>query len=152
MAHFARLDENNMVIRVHVLSNHVLVKDGEENEQQGVELLQNLHNNTDTYVQTSYNNNFRKKYAGIGDIYDKTRDAFILPQPQNFDNSYLTVEYEDDPVPSYISNYFAQSPSGSIPYILNEDSCQWEAPVAYPDDDKDYSWDEDSKAWVEVTK
>ena len=43
MAHFARVDSNNVVIRVHVLNNEVLMKDGEENEQQGIEFLQNLH-------------------------------------------------------------------------------------------------------------
>ena len=46
--------------------------------------------------------------------------------------------------------FYAPKPYAS--WTLNEDSCQWEAPVAYPDDDKDYSWDEDSQAWVEVTK
>ena len=81
MAHFARLDENNMVIRVHVLSNHVLVKDGEENEQQGAEFLQNLHKTTDRFIQTSYNGNIRKNYAGKWHIYDETRDAFMIPQP-----------------------------------------------------------------------
>ena len=81
MAHFARVNSDNVVIRVHVLNNEVLMKDGEENEQQGVEFLQNLHKTTDRFIQTSYNGNFRKNYAGKWHIYDETRDAFMIPQP-----------------------------------------------------------------------
>ncbi len=78
------------------------------------------------WVQTSYNGSIRKNYAGIGHTYDESRDAFISPQPQNFVSSSLTFYEDDDPLPSYIRNYFTQNPSGSIPYILNEDSCLWE--------------------------
>jgi len=81
------------------------------------------------WIQTSYNTRggvhlddgtpLRKNFAGIGDTYDATRDAFIPPQPY----------------PSW---------------TLNEDTCLWEAPVAYPDDDKMYEWDEETTSWVEV--
>lgn len=81
MAHFAKVGAGNIVLGVEVLNNDVLLKDGVENEQQGIEFLQNLYNNSDTYIQTSYNNNFRKNYAGIGYTYDSSRDAFILPKP-----------------------------------------------------------------------
>ena len=81
MAHFAKIGLGSIVTQVHVLNNEVLMKDGEENEQQGVEFLQNLHKTTDKFIQTSYNNNFRKNYAWRGYTYDKTRDAFILPKP-----------------------------------------------------------------------
>ena len=63
----------------------------------------------------------RKNYAGIGYTYDRTRNAFIPPQP------------------------FAS-------WTLNEDSCLWEPPVAYPTDGKVYRWDEDTTNWVEVTE
>jgi len=82
------------------------------------------------WIQTSYNTEggvhllggtpLRKNYAGVGDTYDSTRDAFIPPQP-------------------YAS------------WTLNEDTCQWEAPVPYPTDDLMYSWDEDTTSWVEIT-
>ena len=68
----------------------------------------------------------RKNYAGVGYTYNSGSDAFIAPQPPNFVSSSLTFYEDDDLLPSYISNYFAQNPSGSIPYILNEDSCLWE--------------------------
>ena len=81
MAHFAKIGKGNIVIKIHRVNNKVLMKDGEENEQQGVEFLQNLYNNKDSYIQTSYNGNFRKNYAGRGYKYDSIRDAFIDQQP-----------------------------------------------------------------------
>lgn len=81
MAHFARLDDNNIVINVHVVDNVNLLKNGIEDEATGIAYLRQVHGNNTNWVQTSYNNNFRKRYAGIGYSYDKTRDAFILPMP-----------------------------------------------------------------------
>ncbi len=80
MAHFARLDENDVVIRVHVVNNDVITINGKEDEQTGVKFLADLYNGG-WYKQTSYNHKFRKNYAGIGYAYDKARDAFIAPQP-----------------------------------------------------------------------
>jgi hypothetical protein len=80
------------------------------------------------WIQTSYNTRggqhpegrpLRKNYAGIGFTYDRTKDAFIPPQP------------------------FAS-------WLLNEDTCLWDAPVAMPTDDKKYAWDEESVSWKEV--
>jgi hypothetical protein len=122
MAHFARLDSTNNVIGVHVLNNEVITdNDGNEQEQLGIDFLTQLYGGVGWYKQTSYNSTFRKNYAGVGYTYDKTRDAFIAPQPY----------------PSW---------------TLNEDTCQWEAPVAYPDDDKFYTWDEATTNWIEVTE
>jgi len=116
MAHFARIDSNNIVTRVHVLNNAVLMKDGEENEQQGVEFLQNLYNNNDRYIQTSYNQNFRKNYAGKGYTYDQARDAFIPPK----NCSYLVLNEDtclwEHPIPY---------PDDGGNYIWEEDSNGW---------------------------
>ena len=81
------------------------------------------------WLQTSYNTHggvhanggtpLRKNYAGIGYTYDRTRDAFIPPQP----------------FPSW---------------QLNEESCLWECPVAYPNDGKRYIWNEETLSWIEV--
>ena len=125
MAHFTKIGVGNIVSSVEVVNNAVLMKDGKEDEATGIKFLQDLYNNKDTYIQTSYNNNFRKNYAGIGYIYDETRDAFIAPKP----------------FPSW---------------ILNEDTCKWDAPVPYPDAGKNpesgkfYSWNEDTTSWIEV--
>ena len=68
MAHFAKLDEDNNVIAVHVVNNDVLMVDGEESEQAGIDFLVNLYGH-DNWKQTSYNGNFRKNYAGPGYTY-----------------------------------------------------------------------------------
>jgi hypothetical protein len=119
MAHFAKLDENNNVISVHVVVNDVITIDGNESEQAGIDFLTSLHGHA-LWKQTSYNGNIRKNYAGIGYTYDAGRDAFIPPKP-------------------YVS------------WTLNETTCQWEAPVAYPTDGKRYTWDEATTSWVEIT-
>lgn len=81
MAHFAKLDSNNIVTKVHKVANHVILKaDNTESELKGKQYLNSLHGSS-TWVQTSYNNNFRKNFARIGYTYDSTRDAFIPPKP-----------------------------------------------------------------------
>ncbi|MCH9712898.1 MAG: hypothetical protein K0U20_09765 [Proteobacteria bacterium] len=119
MAHFAQI-ENNLVTQVIVVDNNdILDEQGNESEVVGIQFCTDLLGGT--WVQTSYNGNMRKNYAGIGDTYDTTRDAFISPQP----------------FPSW---------------VLDEDTCQWEAPVAYPDVAEDssdiYIWDEETINWV----
>jgi hypothetical protein len=80
MAHFAKLDESDNVIGVHVVVNDVITVNGVESEQAGIDFLTGLHGHT-LWKQTSYNGNFRKNYAGIGYTYDASRDAFIAPKP-----------------------------------------------------------------------
>ena len=80
MAHFAEIDSEGIVQRVLVLSNKIITQDGEEVEELGTAYLQNMFPDTD-WVQTSYNDNFRKRYAGKGMKYDVEWEAFIPPQP-----------------------------------------------------------------------
>lgn len=80
MAHFAELDDNNVVLRVIVVGNKdTSTPDGVEKESIGQAFCERLLGGR--WVQTSYNNNFRKRYAGIGYTYDAALDAFIAPQP-----------------------------------------------------------------------
>jgi hypothetical protein len=80
MAHFAQLDSNNTVIQVIVVNNNELLdENGNEIEQKGIDFCHNLFGGR--WIQTSYNCNFRKHYAGIGFRYDTERDLFIPPQP-----------------------------------------------------------------------
>ena len=126
MAHFAKLDQDNIVIKVNVVHNNELLVDGTENEQKGINFLNTLFNTSDNWKQTSYNTNggvhklggtpLRKNYAGIGHTYDEGRDAFIAPQD----------------FPSW---------------VLNEETCQWEAPSPYPDDGQMYHWNESNQEW-----
>ncbi len=79
MAHFAQI-ENNIVTQVIVVANqNILNESGQESEQKGIDFCFNLLGGT--WIQTSYNGNIRKNYAGIGYTYDESRDAFIAPKP-----------------------------------------------------------------------
>jgi hypothetical protein len=81
MAHFAKLDENNVVIEVHCVHNNELLVNGVESEAQGVAFLVMWSGGYPFWKQTSYNGTIRKNYAGIGYTYDSQRDAFIAPKP-----------------------------------------------------------------------
>lgn len=87
MAHFAELNSNNVVLRVLVVANDI-IKDNQGNEQEqiGVNFLKSLFGPETVWKQTSYNGNIRKNYAGTGDAYDLTRDAFIAPMPPAFED------------------------------------------------------------------
>ena len=116
MAHFARLDENNIVQEVIVVNNNVLLdENGNESEAIGIAFCNTLKQGI--WIQTSYNANFRKRYAGQGMEYRQDLDAFILSKPY----------------PSW---------------IMNTQTCDWEAPIPYPTDNKPYHWVEDSLSWV----
>lgn len=118
MAHFAKIDENNIVAEVIVVHNDVLLDDnGVEQESLGSSFCSDLLGGN--WVQTSYNGNIRKNFAGGGFTYDSVRDAFIEPKPY----------------PSW---------------VLDEDTCLWNPPVAYPTDGNHYEWDEDTLSWVEM--
>jgi hypothetical protein len=120
MAHFAKLDENNIVLEVNVVNNNVLLdENNQESEQKGIDFLTSWSGGYSNWKQTSYNGTIRKNYAGIGYTYDVERDAFISPKPYNS-------------------------------WILNDDTCIWESPVTYPNDGKRYVWDEDNTNWVEI--
>lgn len=80
MAHFAELDDNNIVKQVIVVHNNELLDNGVESEAKGIQFCQSLFGGN--WIQTSYNGNIRKNYAGIGYTYDSTRDAFISPKPE----------------------------------------------------------------------
>ena len=123
MASFAKIGLNNKVIEVlSVHNNELLDSNGVEQEVNGIDFLTKL-TGYPVWKQTSYNNNIRKNFAGIGYQYDQTRDAFIAPKPFNS-------------------------------WILNEDTCRYEAPVAKPeltqeqiDNNNYYSWNESIINW-----
>jgi len=83
MAHFAKLDENNVVVEVHCVHNNELMVNNVEVEVMGVVFLINWSGGYTNWKQTSYNRNFRKNYAAVGYTYDPSRDAFIPPKPYN---------------------------------------------------------------------
>lgn len=95
MAHFAEIDENNIVQRIVVVKNEELLIDGIEVESKGREFLANLLGGN--WIQTSINNNFRKQYAGNGYSYFPDEDIFVAPQPFN---SWLLDENFDWQAPT----------------------------------------------------
>ena len=83
MASFAKIDSNNIIIKVLSVHDNELMVDGVENEQKGIDFLNNLFKTNDNWKQTSPNNNFRKQFAGIGYTYDAAKDKFIAPPRYN---------------------------------------------------------------------
>jgi len=116
MAHFAELDENNVVLRV-VVVNDDYEADGENwcNEKLGGKWKQTSYNTT-ANVHNNGGTPFRKNYAGEGFTYNEALDGFIPPQRFNS-------------------------------WIVDEDTCQWKAPVDMPTDGKFYGWNEEIQEW-----
>lgn len=115
MAHFAKLDDNNIVVDVLVVNNDVILKaDGTESELKGKQFL-NATFGESKWVQTSYNSNFRKQYAGIGYKYDAINDVFIAPKPFN---SWTLDDNFDWQAPTPYPN------DGDI-YIWDEETTSW---------------------------
>lgn len=110
MAHFAQIDEQNIVTQVLVVPD--------EQEHRGHDYLANDLKLGGTWIQTSYNSRIRKNYAGIGDVYDPTRDAFYRPQPfPSWTLNEETCQWES-PVPY---------PTEHGLYEWNEEAQQWES-------------------------
>jgi hypothetical protein len=110
MAHYAFLDDNNIVTQVITGIDETELIEGLDPET--------WYGNFRGQVckRTSYNGNYRKNYAGLGYTYDEERDAFIAPKP------------------------FTK-------WVLNEETCQWEAPVPYPTDGFTYVWNDNKGEW-----
>ena len=120
MAHYAFLDENNIVTEVITGK-----EEGNFNWEQQYgsfrgQVCKRTSYNTTGGVHTKGGTPFRKNYAGIGYSYDQQRDAFIPPKPFNS-------------------------------WVLNETTCQWESPVAMPQDGNMYTWNEQNQSWDLVT-
>lgn len=78
MAHFAELDNDNIVLRVLVVGNDKLLENGIEVEQKGIDFLKTMFGENTRWVQTSYNRSFRRVFAGIGFKYDELNNIFII--------------------------------------------------------------------------
>jgi hypothetical protein len=121
MAHFAKLNSDNVVLNILVVNNEDINNlPFPESEPVGVAFLESVFGVEEgvTWKQTSYNNNFRFRYACIGFTYDTQRDAFITPK---------------------------EFPS----WVFKEESMGYVAPTPYPDDNKFYIWDEENTNWKE---
>lgn len=126
MAHFAQLDDNNIVTQVIVVDNRELIDPhtGEEDEILGVAFCKRLFGGK--WKQTSYNNNIRVRFAAVGFSYNEELDAFIPPQP-----------YPSWTLDTETTNWI--SPLGDYPSLENY------PPGSY------YKWDEENTTWNLVT-
>jgi hypothetical protein len=121
MAHYAFIDENNVVTEVITGRDEDDLVEGVSSWEdyygtfRGQRCLQTSYN---TYANQHTNGGapYRGNYAGIGFTYDEALDAFIPPKP-----------FES--------------------WVLNENTCLWEAPITYPEDGGEYFWDEETTSW-----
>ena len=125
MAHFAELNQNNEVLRVIVVANEdTSDQNGVEDETIGIAFCKKLFGSNTNWRQTSYNGNFRKRYAGIGYTYNEQLDAFIPPKAfPSWVLNETTAEWEA-PIP--------------VPELTQEEI----------DSRSFYRWDEDSQSWI----
>ena len=116
MAYFAKLNNSNVVTAVHAVDNSITTAGGSEDPQKGIDFLKTLYNDSNTWIQTSYNGTIRKNYAGPGFTYDYSRDAFI--PPKQFDSWTLNEStcLWEAPVPYPDDGKF---------YLWNEDNKEW---------------------------
>jgi len=121
MAHFAKLGKGNIVEKVEVVSNDVATT-----EQAGVDFLNNLYGTKDVWKQTSYN------------THANTHKLGGTPFRKNF--AYVGGIYSDN-----LDGFINPKPFPS--WLLNEDKCIYEAPVAMPDDGQVYLWNETDQQW-----
>jgi len=121
MAHFAKLGVGNIIEKVARVSNDVATT-----EQAGIDFLNNLYKSRDVWKQTSYN----------------TKGGAHLLGGTPFRKNYAGVGYTYDQTRDA---FIPPKPFNS--WILNDDTCQWEAPVAYPDDGQIYNWNEETQQW-----
>jgi len=99
MAHFAQLDAQNYVLQVIVVSNaDTLDDEGLESEEVGIQYCQSFFGENTTWKQTSYNNTFRKYYAGIGSFYSQELDEFIRPRDEAFPERSINTNLQNDVV------------------------------------------------------
>jgi len=118
MAHFAELNENNVVIRVIVVNDIELLENGIEIEQKGIDFCKMLFGSQTVWIQTSYNHNFRNVFAGPNFVYLPELDVFVLPKPFNSWVLNVSTLNWDPPVPL---------PDDQNNYWWNEENCQWES-------------------------
>jgi len=128
MAHFAKLGKGNIVLNVHRVHNNIATT-----EQAGVDFLNNLYKTNDVWKQTSYNTRGGVHYAPNSNTPD---DGFSLRK--NYAGKGFTYDEARD---AFIP------PTSFSSWTLNDDTCNWEAPVAYPDDGEYYSWNEETTSW-----
>ena len=137
MAHFAELDDSNTVLRVVVVGNDCVTSD---EHADGESWCVNFFGGG-TWKQTSYNNNFRKQYAGMGYVYNASKNKFLLPQPYD---SWALDSSDDWQAPVT----YPAGDQSAYRISWDEDNLRWLGTKR--SDDSNYRWDADNTQWVSV--
>jgi len=151
MAHFAELNSTNEVLRVVVISNDDVEANGGELSTEAETFVSTIvpySENGTAWKQTSYNNNFRKHYAGIGDTYDASKDKFISPQPY----PSWSLNANDDWVAPVAAPTVTEIDSEPLIITWDEDNQKWlgETGIGNPIVITNYEWDAINLQWNEV--
>jgi hypothetical protein len=138
MAYFAKLNSNNIVEQVISVHNNELLDNGIESEAKGIAFCKSLYGQDTNWKQTSYN-------TKDGKYHDQINNIFVVSQNQskafrkNFAGIGMTYDETRDafiPIKQFNS------------WVLNEQKCDWEAPIPYPTDGEDYIWNEENQSWI----
>jgi hypothetical protein len=145
MAHYAELDINNKVIRVLTACNQDIATHGGELSEEAANYFGTytpFSENGVKWVQTSYNNNFRKQYAGIGHTFDSTKNKFISPQPFA---SWSLDANDDWKAPIAYPTFTTYG--DNIPYFINwdESNLRW---IGKDDQQNEFAWSPDTLSWI----
>jgi hypothetical protein len=151
MAHFAELNSSNEVLRVVVISNDDVESNGGELSSEAETFVASIvpHSEDGTaWKQTSYNSNFRKQYAGIGDTFDSSKDKFIKPQPY----PSWSLDSNDDWVAPVTYPTITEIDSNIVYTSWDEDNQKWlgETGTGDPIVTTNYEWDATNLQWNEV--
>ena len=151
MAHFAELNNSNKVLRVVVISNDDVDANGGDKSSQAETFVESIvpHLTGGTaWKQTSYNDNFRKQYAGIGDTFDASKDKFIKPQPF----SSWSLDSNDDWQAPVARPTVTEIDSNVVYVSWNEDNQKWlgETYTGDPIVTTNYEWDATNLQWNEA--
>jgi hypothetical protein len=151
MAHFAELNNSNEVLRVIVISNDDVEANGGELSSEAETFVASIvpHSEDGTaWKQTSYNNNFRKQYAGIGDTFDSSKDKFIKPQPY----PSWSLDSNDDWEAPVTYPTITEIDSNLVIITWDEDNQKWLGSTYSGDPivTTNYEWDATNLQWNEV--
>ena len=170
MAHFAEIDESNIVVRVVVVSNEDIA-DGRfasgESEEKGISFLQDLLGADTNWVQTSFNTHgnvhdlggtpLRGNYAGDGFTYDSDLDVFYSPSPHPswvLDENHIwqaPVTYVEGHLWDEDTTSWVKPDSPYPSWSWSDENAEWTPPTLPPEDESEenrYDWDEDTTSWV----
>ena len=145
MAHFAELSQANIVLRVVVIDNNDVIANGGDQSETAAKVVEQIVPFSRwgvKWIQTSYNNNFRKQYAGIGYSFDSTKNKFISPQPfaswslDSNDDWQAPVAYPT--VTTYGDN---------VKYLISWDEAgqRW---TGKDDQQNSFAWSPDTSSWI----